>query len=575
MTQPQWNKREIDLTSANSDLRVTIDAPVFYVVQLDAPATAKTDLQGDAVPLQARPYCAVDADQWGELYISNEAATPSDAKLILVWGSGFSMGPSASRAREIVEQFQSAGTGGFAPSRLAGDLAPGSTIADGEEASEVLSSAGREKIRLRAQVSGISSTTDRHLVGRDGAVFLDSYTDAAGEPRVVTVDGGGQTIRVYDATDPADLVLLGSLTGALGESFVAVRADGQGKALVLVNDGAAVETHLGVYDISDPTAIALDGSVQVDGNETTGARPYGLSVDVDESLVAFSYDNSEEKSLALVEYSTPASPSLVEVIDSATQAHNGGRMDTDRGVYHATFGASSTLLVRSYRYSANGFTFLQDTTVTSQWSTKTGHVRIDPDRDLLIVGAPGRPTVYATVEIENPEHLSVGAFFQGPGNITTEVNGQRFDVALDLDRDLLFGFPVEGFGGASDLYVQVVDVADYQGPSLVAEVKLEDGSATGAISADWHPETGGVLHLQINDDVLADIVTELGRDRVSLYPLLTDGSRAGEPVQQATLEDGREALVEAEVVGEAEYEVVLEARSGETATVDFVEQSSR
>jgi WD40 repeat protein len=448
------------------------------------------------------------------------------------------------------------------PRRLEDALASGTTIADGAATVEEIDLENVQRARIRAQVSGISSWQAVDAAGRTGAVALTSYATPAGEPRVATVDGTGQTIRIYDAADPEALVQLTSFTGTAGTSWERVLVDEADElALVLANDSAGTQGLFVVLDIStDPPSSLGSVAHHTVGELQLDAAQYGSSFALDPATDFACHLSGADNELYLLDYADPANPALADNAALAPGAFTGMDFYPDGDALWAVGAESGS--DRAYRFSYQGGSLVSKlvTAAPDPWDFSSSTVAIDRDRGELVAMDNSGGYFLAGISSGNLELI------QSRDLNTTAI--QRFDGggAYDPANRILYLSHLDS--GTSGYHLSVYDVGADQ--LVVANVDMDNTG--GLVPVDYDAAVGQVMTVEETPGAIGTLRFSLGADALRVFFLDPEGNRVStENPAEAVLESDREEALTFDVVGEHAAEIEVAARSGAQATVDYVD----
>lgn len=448
------------------------------------------------------------------------------------------------------------------PDRLGGDLAPGNTIAPGEEAAEVVDVELSGKVRVRAQVSGTAS-------------IQQTATEALAGGQVVALDEGADvlfalaldlTLEEYDVngdgvltqTASTDLTTLGSWPAAVdggGQGLVLFAS--QDLLVVIAQDTVNADTHAVTLDVSAPGAPTVSGSVQFHNDTRTGTSVAG--VEAAGSRVVY----TRLRDLHAIDVTTPGAPTDLGAHRPNGNEPRGFGIDDDNDVMVVGTGPGNDPAVSTYDLSspvASPFNRLATLTLETSRSRATV-MAVDPSDELAFVafeGAGGAGTrVIATV--------SYGV----PANPTEEFRSGEF--ALDNLDDGCMGRYEEGLEyialEGDDLF-EVWNLQDPADPTLLFSEGFTDSSDHNAVQ--WSPSQDAIFRSA--DGQTRRYELDPGSDELHVFPLLSNDDRARTEVPApVVLRSGEEGLLDLDHVGADRVEVELRGRSSLQATIDYVE----
>jgi hypothetical protein len=451
------------------------------------------------------------------------------------------------------------------PLRLQGDLAPGTTLASGEDASEAVDVSGAVEARVRALTSG-QTTFSLAGTAAQGArpVEVDDDLELA-----FGAEEFGATVAAYDISDPSnpsrvDTVDPFSVQADISH-LVGLGIDEANQVLLVVvydNTNNVLETVRVSYDASG--TLTLEDHQDIAGmplpsREEAGAAVALPSLGTSAAWVVAAGTGGfpGDGVLAILDYDY-AAPSVTVTIRDDTVHHQGLSVDRDRALVAANNGDDGDPTI----YSVPDATTLQARSRLDLEGTgsATGalqrHSGLDPDAEIM-VAVLRSPDRVAVLDYSDPDNLTLLATYEEIGGVNV-ANTKALDA---LGRDGLWTFG--NFGGD-------VDVVNLSNPSAAGHVAREspgneawprffDGPsdlwvATGDGDRDFH-----MLRFVGSSDVLV------------FYPLLSNGDRAATGVVTVPLPDGAEAMLTADIVGPDEVEIEVRARSEAQTTVDYVE----
>lgn len=453
------------------------------------------------------------------------------------------------------------GAAAIPPLRLGGNLAAGTTVAHGETVEETVELNKVDAIRMAGLVDGQLTAETVHVAARQSVLDMDGYENTNGDPRIVTVDGGGQTLRVFDASNPLDLEEIGSVTGTAGTSWAEVRVDPvQEVAVVLADDTSASSVLMAVVDLSTETAPAEQGNVVIESGSSYGRAPGGgLDVDPTREVAVTVMGSAATGNVYLVDYSSPSSPSLSDTLSQTIT--NGGGVDTSQGMYFTaensfTTGAAD---VHAIDYTGGTLAVINTETIAGIGESDM-HSVIDKDRGLILVN--GDSGLLGVVDVRDPSSMFLRATLQLTQN-------QQGDMAYEPEDSILY---VRNLDGGNIEAISTVDLVDPNNPRILVDAIRTNGSGSVLeIGTTTIPGVGGYW-VEDSDDVLATLDQDLGGVELSLLYHREDGTvrAAGNP-STLDLEDGREAVLESDTIGEDGATVRLLNRSGQQVTVQHID----
>ena len=555
-----------DLTggpTASSPKEQRIGAPEFEIERVKGDVWYRFRLEGGTwKPLQentvftARP----DAGDFGFIYL--HSAGDATAEVDLAIREDFCKSVQAQPKVEVEGTVSTQSVSGKDPTRLGGALASGTNIADGAEASEEVDVAGLDQVRVCAKVSGISSFGDLNVASRNGAIWLATYETPGGEARVATVDGSGQTLRIYDATDPRNLTLLGSFNGTVGTNWDAVEVDGPDEVAVLaVSDTGTSNTILATVDVSNPGSMSsLQGQVNLNTNNPFQPANFdGVALDPDRDRFALAGKDGAAFRLLVGEYSAPGTPTKVG--QDGQLVTDGIEYSVQDGILWGMNGSGGNMELHAFRTSS-GVSHVGNRLTLSgpDWSGPGTIEELDNGEMFLVGDSEGA----ALVGVDGVDAWKILETDHTGGNSDLRADER---TAVDPTNRVAWIPFYKSLNGALILRAWDID----QERELGRTGEMTGGGSQSGHSAYFSASAGVPFTIEAQDSALGSVDYLLGRDELRVIPLNPSGGRQENPPGAATLTDGREVCTTVTVEGEHKIEVEIAARSGQQATVEYVD----
>lgn len=452
------------------------------------------------------------------------------------------------------------------PSRLAGDLAPGTTIAVGATAAEDIDvDQAERRLRVRAKLTGQTSfVEDDGLapIGMGVAVVEGQAGDPDYALNTEYFSPAVATLQTVDLSDPSNLVELDSLVeAAVVRAYDVVYLSAQEAACVLAYDGADMVLYR--YDVSDPTAVTLVDSLVVVAGAESGR--FGEMLQVYEGLGG---DPIVVGIGGETIFAVEATAGLGNMSVAATSTANYDFLvgDPGRGLAFAkrtATGPNTGLVV--FSVAADG-TLTQVSSDLGRWEGGGQAILVDAAHDRLwLNGWTGASvgTGWVVLDVSDPtfvRDLATHDDIEG-------LSGSGSNATSAVDADGVLAVCTSGASSSA----QLLNIADPDDPRHLGTV------ASAARGAEFYAPVSGLWAIVGNDSAnLQALTVDAGSDRLELIPLLTDGTPAATGRATVTgIRDGEEVLIDLGVEGEARVRIRATAAGPNQSTVEYVEEYQR
>lgn len=457
--------------------------------------------------------------------------------------------------RSKVQEAAAGGPASLPQERASGALAPGETIAPGEELSEQFNTEGADRVRVRARVDGIASYSE---IDDDtvGAASADAVYDPDNDR--VFVNETGSDVVEYDVSTPGAPTEVDrlSLTGAGGgDKNIFNRRGPTGLAPadgVLVVVGTTTNANLTLWqiDVSTPGAMVEDGSAGFSDQPLDT----GHAVVSEGSLLAYFPTTGGMKECDV----SGASPSFNT--DLIAGEVSNPALDQDRGLLFLTEGSPAQLRVYSM---AGGTPTVQDAVGLSSNTHDGADIRLDEANQKALVATDddtgADPNLYL-VDYQSPSTLAVLDSVED-----TNINGRAERLLIEDTGQEPVVWLRNGANSPWSRYTYISGSLEAVGTFAM------NGAVFGHVV---YYVASGVPYIFVPQASTGDnwtLWSGTGGDvDLLIAPVDQNGNRYAQGrSSRVTLTDGGEGMVTLDLVGEENVDGILLNRGAEQGAIEY------